>query len=97
MSRTDAQLKFRIPPNLKPKLERAAATNKRSLNMEIIARLERSFEAPDPVGDARSKAAADRILNLDLGRENPALEHRLAEMERRIAALEGGAGAKKRA
>lgn len=83
MSRTDTQLKFRIPPDLKPRLEKAALANKRSLNMEVIARLERSFAVPDP-SDARSKAAAAKLLRMGLpGQGNP-LAARVTNLEREV-------------
>jgi hypothetical protein len=87
MSRTDVQVKFRIPPSLKPKLEKAAAANKRSLSMEIVARLERSFGFPDPT-DSRSKAAAARILKMNLQGQADPIEERLAELEHRVKKLE---------
>jgi len=44
MAREDHQLKFRVPDGLKQALESAAEANKRSMNAEIIARLEASFK-----------------------------------------------------
>jgi hypothetical protein len=43
MAREDHQLKFRVPAGLKAALEESAASNHRSLNAEIIARLEESL------------------------------------------------------
>ncbi|MBB5444665.1 MULTISPECIES: Arc family DNA-binding protein [unclassified Paraburkholderia] len=43
MSRDDHQMKIRLPAELKDSIEGAAAANKRSLNAEIVARLEQSF------------------------------------------------------
>jgi hypothetical protein len=40
------QLKFRLTEGLRKKLEEAAVTNGRSINSEMIDRLERSFEMP---------------------------------------------------
>jgi hypothetical protein len=37
------QLKLRFPEAIRRQLERAAATNKRSMNSEIVSRLEASF------------------------------------------------------
>lgn len=45
MSRNDDQLKFRVPASLKAALQQVAADNRRSLNAEIIDRLEWSFDA----------------------------------------------------
>ncbi|MEM5371372.1 Arc family DNA-binding protein [Paraburkholderia azotifigens] len=44
MARSDPQVNIRMPPELKEKLEAASGESNRSLNGEIIARLERSFE-----------------------------------------------------
>ena len=45
MARSDPQLNFRIPAELRDKLEAAAKMNNRSLTGELIARLEISFDA----------------------------------------------------
>jgi len=41
---TDPQYKLRLPAELKERIERAALENKRSMNAEIVHRLEESFE-----------------------------------------------------
>lgn len=46
MSREDPQLKVRLTSELKDKIEAAAAEEGRSMNAEIVARLQQSFEAP---------------------------------------------------
>lgn len=48
MSREDPQLKLRIPAILKTQIEWEANLNRRSLNAEILARIERINEAPSP-------------------------------------------------
>lgn len=45
MSRSDPQVNFRIPAELKAQLEAAAEKNKRSITAELVARLEESFAA----------------------------------------------------
>jgi len=50
MARTDPQVNFRMPADLKERLEEAAKKHGRSVTQEIIQRLERSFAlwgAPD--------------------------------------------------
>lgn len=44
MSRTDVQVNFRMPAELKARLEQAAKENHRSVTAELVARLENSFE-----------------------------------------------------
>lgn len=47
MARSDPQLNFRIPVELRDKLEAAARENNRSLTGELIARLHQSFDTRD--------------------------------------------------
>ncbi|AJJ08186.1 Arc family DNA-binding protein [Yersinia pseudotuberculosis] len=44
MSRADHQMKIRIPAEMKEKLENAALNNKRSMNAEVLHRLNESLE-----------------------------------------------------
>lgn len=60
MARTDPQLNFRIPAELREKLDAAAASNKRSLTSELIARLQASFEEPAH-GEALTTSTADAV------------------------------------
>lgn len=41
---TDPQYKLRMPPELRDKLKQAAKDNHRSMNAEIVARLQASFD-----------------------------------------------------
>jgi hypothetical protein len=43
MSRTDAQFKLRLPAALRAQVEQAAKQARRSLNAEIVLRLEASY------------------------------------------------------
>lgn len=45
MSREDPQMKIRLPEALKSRIEEASTTNNRSMNAEIVARLESSFNS----------------------------------------------------
>lgn len=44
MKQTDPQYKLRIPPGLKEQIEAASKASGRSMNAEIVARLEASFD-----------------------------------------------------
>ena len=44
MSRTDPQFKLRMPPALRARVEQAAKASLRSLNAELVFRVEQSFE-----------------------------------------------------
>jgi plasmid stability protein len=54
------QLKLRFPEKLRQRIESAAARNERSMNAEIVQRLEQSFQKEDSRADqaALAKAAA---------------------------------------
>lgn len=43
MARTDPQVNIRLPADLKDRIDKAALESKRSMNAEIVARLERTF------------------------------------------------------
>jgi len=43
MKQTDPQMKLRFPPELKAQIEASAKENNRSMNAEIVARLQESF------------------------------------------------------
>ncbi|HBS80581.1 MAG: hypothetical protein CMK99_21285 [Pseudomonas sp.] len=43
MSRTDPQFKLRVPPELRDKIEQSAFAARRSMNAEVVIRLEASF------------------------------------------------------
>lgn len=51
MARTDPQVNFRIPAELKDKLDNAAKENGRTLTAELILRLEMTFEHDDQIKD----------------------------------------------
>lgn len=54
MARSDPQLNFRIPAELKERLESAAKESGRSLNSELITRLRSTFE-DTPSGNAAAR------------------------------------------
>ena len=51
MARTDPQVNFRIPAELKDKLDNAAKENGRTLTAELILRLEMTFEQDNQIKD----------------------------------------------
>lgn len=76
MSRDDPQFKLRIPPALKVQIDQAAAENHRSLNAEILARLEESFENSAVPMKAVMNASSDQVIQILL-----AVQAELAEMK----------------
>lgn len=81
MARTDPQLNFRCPAELKDRLEAAAEASGRSLTQEIVARLATSFELARETdaaiarleelqaGMTRIEAKIVRALDRELGRK----------------------------
>jgi len=55
MSRTDPQFKLRMPPALRAQVEQAAKQANRSLNAEIVTRLQASFPQVKPEVSANEK------------------------------------------
>lgn len=60
MSREDAQFKLRLPEDLRDLVAEAAASNGRSMNAEVVARLTESFECDQ---DARLEKVMERVLS----------------------------------
>lgn len=63
MKRTDPQFKLRIPEELKARIDEAAKESRRSINAEIIARLEQSF--PRSASFPLPPKLAEQIATLD--------------------------------
>ena len=59
---TDPQYKLRLPPELKERIEKAALENKRSMNAEIVARLESTFDDAPGSGRFFTRAEVTRIV-----------------------------------
>lgn len=52
MSRTDPQFKLRMPPALRARVEKSAKASRRSINAELVVRLQQSFALEVPVDDS---------------------------------------------
>lgn len=64
MSRDDPQFKLRLPPALKAQIDQAAAENRRSLNAEIVARLEESFEVKAAQVSVLAGGSSDQVIQM---------------------------------
>lgn len=63
MTREAPQFKLRMPDDLKQVIEESARGNGRSINAEIVSRLEQSLDAPRfHLTDRQAKVIADEIL-----------------------------------
>lgn len=60
---TDPQFKLRLTPDLKADIESAAVQNNRSMNAEILDRLQRSFDVGEDV-----EALAKRVIEAEAAR-----------------------------
>lgn len=47
-NQTDPQFKLRVPPELKAKIEESARLHNRSMNADMVFRLEQTFAPPAP-------------------------------------------------
>jgi hypothetical protein len=67
------QLKLRFPEKLRRRIEAAAAKNQQSMNLEIVERLDRSFQHEDEAKRGR-EIAQDAVAELVrlFGRADPA-------------------------
>ena len=61
MARSDPQMNFRIPVELKEQLELAAKDNNRSLTAELVHRLNESLDNTDHVTDSDIHSKLDKI------------------------------------
>lgn len=66
MQKADAQMKIRLPDDLKLRIERSAREGGRSLNSEIVRRLEQTFSTSlsFEVKETYSQNEFENILNI---------------------------------
>lgn len=99
MSREDPQMKIRLPADLKESIEFAAKASGRTLNSEVVARLQASFDAPPPsasMSHTRTTATPDdlevlysiTVAQVDLQKATMALSDAKDEAFRLAAVLE---------
>lgn len=93
MSRDDPPLRIRLPEALKATVQARAADSRRSMNAEIIRRLEWSLSAEADFAEFESKAeeraegAARRLLIMRATDDPDPLEARLRLVEADLAAI----------
>lgn len=63
MAREDHQMRIRVPADLEVQIRIAAGQNGRSMNAEIIHRLERSFDGRDAIGYEAASVRFERTLD----------------------------------
>ncbi|MBB2775722.1 UNVERIFIED_ORG: hypothetical protein HNP28_001010 [Comamonas terrigena] len=65
MSREDPQMKIRLPADLKDQIEAAAKDSGRSMNAEIVARLEESLKHSGAQKGAEFAGVLNRLLDAE--------------------------------
>lgn len=81
MARTDPQFNVRMPADLKEKIEEAAKENGRSMNAEIVYRLQRSIEDYQ-VETGGIGHMEFRIVDRSIGKGQQKVVNALEEMQR---------------
>lgn len=89
MARDEPQVNLRMPLSLKERLEAEAATNKRSLTAEIVARLDSSFEQQESDRTALKRERRSREILMQViertDRMQSLAEHMVAWRQKSIA------------
>lgn len=83
-SRESDKFMLRLPDGMRDSLKAEAETNKRSMNAEIVARLEESLSRNEDEARQRASETADQIVQMLIER----MAAMRLDMERRIEALE---------
>lgn len=81
MARTDPQFNVRMPADLKEKIEEAAKENGRSMNAEIVYRLQQSIEE-DQANTGGIQQMEFRIVDPSIGKGPQKIFNALDEMEK---------------
>ena len=81
MARTDPQFNVRMPADLKEKIEEAAKENGRSMNAEIVYRLQKSIEE-DQAEIGGIQQMEFRIVDPSIGKGPQKIFNALDEMEK---------------
>ena len=81
MARTDPQFNVRMPADLKEKIEEAAKENGRSMNAEIVYRLQKSIEE-DQAETGGIQHMEFRIVDPSIGKGPQKIFNALDEMEK---------------
>lgn len=84
MARTDPQINIRVAADLKKKLELLAVENGRSLNAEVVSRLEKSLLQNEDIESADMK---DKLV--DLEDTVDAIRHELKRIQDQLTKPDG--------
>jgi Arc-like DNA binding domain len=90
MARTDPQINIRIPMGLKEQLGVAARANTRTMNAEIVQRLEASFSSSDEVWFVVKKNTAEADMIWELQDSMQGLKADVAELRTNLTKVIAG-------
>lgn len=79
MAQDYTQVNFRIPTNLKEKIESSALENNRSITSELVSRLEQSFEHDQKLPEILQEQTLNALNNLDNWKQSLQLIMQLQE------------------
>lgn len=82
MARTDPQFNVRMPADLKEKIEEAAKENGRSMNAEIVYRLQQSLDEGRAETISNIGHMEFRVVDRSIGKGPQKIFNALEEMER---------------
>lgn len=68
MKQTDPQLKLRLPPALKSAIEQSAEQAGRTLNAEIVLRLQQSYDSSTSLSHVHQLGLKDHLIRDQMGR-----------------------------
>ncbi len=88
MSRTDPQFKLRMPPALRARVEQAAKASMRSLNAELVFRIEQSFEGAE-VARVLSSNPINALLSFLEGYLLQTAQHPSEPFDRALMLIDG--------
>lgn len=92
MKPTDPQYKLRLPQDLKDRIEASSKMSGRSMNAEIVARLQASYRATDCADPALACSEPACHYGVQLGAEAvERIEKRLERIEQAVAPCQAGA------
>lgn len=66
MARTDPQINFRLPKQLKDKIEQSAKDNGRSVTQEVILRIEQGYSADEKQDEFTKLGDAIYVLTKEI-------------------------------
>ena len=94
MKQTDPQYKLRLPQDLKDRIEQSSKLSGRSMNAEIVSRLQASYRAPAAADPAMGCSEPAGAYSVKMGAEAvQRIEQRLQRIEQAVTGRTDAAAA----